>query len=262
MRQCQDGAYASEYATQHVLHDYFANEGVAEEQLRAAMMNASYQLENYAQLISDKNQSVLPHVVTTMAAVVMDNMHWIVAHVGDSRVYFMQTGSRRLQQLTDDHNYARYLVEQEYLSETEANNHPNADSIAYSLGIPNFCRVEFYGGETPQKIPVQIGDKILICSDGLTDYIDLADLQRDMDEKEPEEAIKHWIGRIQQDREHDDIAIIIVTATQGPAKDYFVYADSQSRIYTSTEKPELRTPRSQTGEQRSWFKKLLRRVRS
>jgi protein phosphatase len=262
MRQCQDGAYASEYATQHILHEYFDHEGVAEERLRSAMMNASYQLENYAQLIVDKNEAVLPHVVTTVAAVAMDNMHWIVAHVGDSRVYFMQTGSRRLQQLTDDHNYARYLVEQEYLSETEANNHPNADSIAYSLGIPNFCRVEFYGGETPQKIPVQIGDKMLICSDGLTDYIDLADLQRDMDEKEPEEAIKHWIGRIQKISDHDDIAIIIVTATQGPSKDYFVYADSQSRIYTSPERPALRTPPSKMSTQGSWFKKLLRRVRS
>ena len=113
MRQCQDGAYASEYAAQHVLHEYFENEGVAEERLRDAMMNASYQLENYAQLIPDKDQSVLPHVVTTIAAVVMDNMQWIVAHVGDARVYFMHTGSRRLQPLTEDHNYTRYLAEQE-----------------------------------------------------------------------------------------------------------------------------------------------------
>ncbi len=261
MRQCQDGAYASEYATQHILHDYFNGEGEAEVRLSSAMLNASYQLENYAQLITNKDQSVIPHSVTTMAAVAMENMQWVVAHVGDSRVYFMQTGSRRLQQLTDDHNYARYLIEQEYLSESEAQHHPNADSIAYSLGIPNFCRVEFYGGETPQKIPVQIGDKMLICSDGLSDYIDLADLQRDMDEKEPEDAIKDWIGRIQQIDSHDDIAILIVTATQGPSKDYFVHADSKDRIYTSIEKPQLRKPPIQSAEQSSWLKKLLRRVR-
>ncbi|HEX5994907.1 MAG TPA: protein phosphatase 2C domain-containing protein [Jiangellales bacterium] len=99
---------------------------------------------------------------TVVMALITGDMVY-VAHVGDSRAYLARDGE--LFRLTDDHSVAAELVESGVISAEEANSHPFAHSITQAIGLPN----------TPQpglqQLGLEPGDRLLLCSDGLTDMV-------------------------------------------------------------------------------------------
>ena len=100
------------------------------------------------------------------AAIYQDQLHWI--SVGDSRLYLCRQG--HLKQLTEDHIYANYL-EKDVLSgkitPEEAYGHPERDYLTSYLGLADLT--EICQSEEPLKLNPQ--DKILLCSDGLTNTL-------------------------------------------------------------------------------------------
>ena len=88
-----------------------------------------------------------------------------IAHVGDSRAYLLRTG--RLYRLTRDHTYVQMLVDGGVMSEADA-----AESTARHILI------NAVGGSNEdvqvdvERVPLANGDRLLLCSDGLTDGVD------------------------------------------------------------------------------------------
>ncbi|HEX6339270.1 MAG TPA: PP2C family serine/threonine-protein phosphatase [Jiangellaceae bacterium] len=91
-----------------------------------------------------------------------------VAHVGDSRAYLAR--DRQLYRLTDDHSLAAELVQSGVISAEEANSHPFAHSITQAIGLPNAPQPGV------QQLELEPGDRLLLCSDGLTDMVTEADI--------------------------------------------------------------------------------------
>ena len=92
-----------------------------------------------------------------------------IAHVGDSRAYLLRAG--RLHQLTRDHTYVQMLVDSGLLSDAEA---PPSRRRGTCWSTPSAaptraCRWTSNGFRSP------IGDRVLLCSDGLTDAVDDSD---------------------------------------------------------------------------------------
>jgi PPM family protein phosphatase len=87
-----------------------------------------------------------------------------VAGVGDSRCYLVRAG--KIQQLTVDHSLAQALVEAKTISVAEAKEHRFKNVLWKYLGSKEV-------GEGPDVVvvPVQVGDKFLLCSDGLTGVV-------------------------------------------------------------------------------------------
>jgi len=83
-----------------------------------------------------------------------------VAHVGDSRCYLWREG--RMELLTQDHSLVGEQVRLGRLSQEEAENSPYRNVITRALGTQLTVMTEY------QRIPVQSGDVLLLCSDGLT----------------------------------------------------------------------------------------------
>lgn len=104
---------------------------------------------------------------TVVLALITDDVAH-VAHVGDSRAYLARDG--QLFRLTDDHSLAAELVQSGVITAEEANSHPYAHSITQAIGLPN----------TPQpgvqELGLEPGDRLLLCSDGLTDMVAEADI--------------------------------------------------------------------------------------
>lgn len=96
---------------------------------------------------------------TCVACVVQDNVaYW--AHAGDSRLYLMRDG--RVIAQTKDHSRIRLLIEEGMISEAQAAFHPDRNKIYSCLGSPTPPEIEF-----SRKTPLNHGDILLLCSDGL-----------------------------------------------------------------------------------------------
>lgn len=90
--------------------------------------------------------------------------HYIIGHVGDSRIYLFRDGM--LRQITKDHSLVQAQVDGGILSREEARRHPRRNIILRAIGIDPSLQLDVIKGR------VQDLDIFLICSDGLTDAID------------------------------------------------------------------------------------------
>lgn len=98
----------------------------------------------------------------TAAAIKGDSLY--AAHVGDSRIYLVRNGEMR--QLTRDHSYVMELVRQGKLSAEDAKTHPRKNVITRALGTGETVEVD----TLIEKL--QPGDRLLLCSDGLTNMLE------------------------------------------------------------------------------------------
>lgn len=130
-------------------------QGDIEPQLKQAIVTAHQEIRSA--------QDVANHrMATTIALVKYDGRHAHIAHVGDSRVYRMR--DRNIQQLTRDHSLANYLED----NPGERPSGPQDDNI--------LVRALGQQSEPPmadhRRVPVAEGDIFLICSDGVSRYLD------------------------------------------------------------------------------------------
>ena len=126
-------------------------------------MTAAFRLANRRLGTAMENDEKLRGMATTAAAVLVGRDRPIVAHVGDSRVYRWRKGE--LTQITEDHSWVNEQVRAGVLSENDARHHPWRHVVTRALS----------GGDDPgveiQEIELQAGDRILLCSDGLSGVV-------------------------------------------------------------------------------------------
>jgi len=97
---------------------------------------------------------------STLTAAVVWNGHAYLAQVGDSRAYLFRAG--RLVQLTEDQTLVRELINQGTLTPEQAKVHPQRSVITQALGAPDPVNVML------GKATLRRGDRLLLCSDGLS----------------------------------------------------------------------------------------------
>ena len=103
---------------------------------------------------------------TTCTAAILEGERLVVAQVGDSRAYLLHQG--KLQQLTRDHSLVAMMVEAGQLTPEEARVHPRRSVITRALGTDPSVQPDLY------EIDVQTGDRLLLCSDGLSVVADVS----------------------------------------------------------------------------------------
>ena len=86
-----------------------------------------------------------------------------VAHVGDSRAYLLRGGE--LKPLTEDHSLVAELVRSGDLTREQAAEHPQKNLITRALGADEDIEVD------TMVLPIEVGDRFLLCSDGLSDMV-------------------------------------------------------------------------------------------
>jgi protein phosphatase len=99
---------------------------------------------------------------TTVTALLWTGHGFSVAHIGDSRAYLLRGGT--LDQMTRDHTYVQALIDEGRISEQERETHPARSLLLQALGgedlAPDLAEVD-----------VQNGDRLLLCSDGLSGVV-------------------------------------------------------------------------------------------
>lgn len=100
---------------------------------------------------------------TTLTAVLAGGRSLSLAHVGDSRAYLLRSGS--LTQLTDDHSWVGEMVRRGELTPAQAAVHPHRSVITKALGTDGDVYPDIF------EVPAEAGDRVMLCSDGLTGMV-------------------------------------------------------------------------------------------
>ncbi|HST18273.1 MAG TPA: Stp1/IreP family PP2C-type Ser/Thr phosphatase [Gaiellaceae bacterium] len=153
--------------------------GLAAAALRESGANGGGE-RRVAQLIQEANRRVHDRATsdaaasgmgtTITAALFEPDGRVAFGHVGDSRAYLLRDG--RLDQLTDDHSLVAELVRRGELSPQEAEVHPQRSVITRALGTDPDVDVDTF------SIDARSGDVFLICSDGLSSYVDGGEIEQ------------------------------------------------------------------------------------
>lgn len=106
---------------------------------------------------------------TTLVMALFYDDKIVVAHVGDSRLYRLRAG--QLTALTEDHSLVRELLEQGAIAPEEARNNPYSHVITQAVGVRANITPEV------QELAAMPGDIYLLCSDGLTDMVQDAEIR-------------------------------------------------------------------------------------
>lgn len=118
---------------------------------------------------------------TTVVSVWMSEHSFVVAHVGDSRIYLVRKGV--LQRLTEDHSLVAEQVKKGLLTEEQAEASGIANIITRALGTEPSVEVDL------DEVAASEGDCVILCSDGLTKMLDDAQILKAAQEAPEPEAL-------------------------------------------------------------------------
>jgi protein phosphatase len=141
---------------------------------------------------------------TAVAVVFRDrNQPWC-AHVGDSRLYRLR-GSE-LTQITEDHTWVGRALKAGHLTVEEAREHPWRHVLAQCLGRQNLQQIDL------QEFEVKPGDRLLLCSDGLTEELSPEAIGPNLQlQLSGEEVAQKLVNAAKDKGGRDNITVVIVT---------------------------------------------------
>ena len=129
--------------------------------------------EQVAEAIRDANRAVFERtrrelektgMGTTVSALLLSDTHYIIGHVGDSRIYLVREGE--MKQLTRDHSLVQEQVDAGLLTPEQARRHPQSNVITRCVGMADDIEPDVLEGEA------RMGDCFLLASDGLTGMVE------------------------------------------------------------------------------------------
>ncbi|MEC7242407.1 MAG: cyclic nucleotide-binding domain-containing protein [Myxococcota bacterium] len=149
-----------------------------------------------------------PGTSTTLALALVGGGFVFVAHAGDSRVYLYR--SELLRRLTEDHSMVNELVNQGKMTAQDARKSSYRHVITRALGNSPFVQVDL---ACTELLP---GDRLLVCSDGLSDPVEPEDLQSLTASGTPEEVVPQLLNAALEAGGPDNISIIVVDPQTTP----------------------------------------------
>jgi protein phosphatase len=149
---------------------------------------------------------------TTCTLIMVQDSTAHLAHVGDSRAYLLRSGE--LSQLTEDHTLVWRMVKEGRISADEADHHPQRNIILRALGIDPDVQVDV---DSFDLVP---GDRLLLCSDGLSSMIDADQIRQALaGSEDPQTAADKLVELANDAGGEDNITVVVVDVMDldGPA---------------------------------------------
>jgi PPM family protein phosphatase len=140
---------------------------------------------------------------TTLTAALVEEDRARLAHVGDSRAYLFRGGEMRM--LTEDHTLVHRMVQQGEITEAEAERHPQRSVVTRALGIERSIPVDEI------VVDLEPGDRLLLCSDGLTSMVDDDAVGRILSaEPDPQRAAEALVEAANDGGGVDNTTVIVI----------------------------------------------------
>jgi PPM family protein phosphatase len=176
------------------------SEAPAEQRLEAAVRRANADVIEAAQTKGRHGMGA------TLTAVLVDHTTAYVAEVGDSRAYLLRAG--QLKQLTRDQSLVQMLVDQGLMQPEEAENSPRKNILLQAMGSVEEVHAAIV------QVGLRQGDKLLICSDGISNAVTHAELLQILHANAPWPACAQLI-QLANDRGGEDNLTAVVALFEG-----------------------------------------------
>ena len=191
------GEYASTMVVDTIVDVIERADIITVEVLREAILEAN-------RMVFEKSQSYkeLEGMGTTavVAYVKEDTLLW--AHVGDSRLYIY--GDSQLRRMTNDHSMVQELVNAGTITEAEVIHHPKRNMLTRAIGVYDTVEVD------TGMVEVHKGERILVCSDGLSGYIEESRIEEILSEESSESRVLEDLVQLVYDAgARDNVTIIL-----------------------------------------------------
>ncbi len=192
------GEIASEHAVHRILNDYY--QAPAEQPPLARLLSAIQQA-NVEILQQNAGQTDARRMTTTVVAAALAESYAVVVHAGDSRAYLVRGG--QISQLTRDHSWVAEMVRSGDLTAQEAEAHPWRNRITRALGMKENLDLD------SQTLELKAGDRLILCSDGLTRHVSDAEIMETASRQPPRQASQQLISLANQRGGADNISVIV-----------------------------------------------------
>ena len=188
------GEVASSLALETVQGMFERREGSLAEQVAEA---------NRAVFDRSQNDRKVSGMGTTLTAAQVDGNRVHLVHVGDSRAYLLRGGE--LTQVTEDHTLVHRMVMEGEISEEEAETHPHRSILTRALGVDQNIQVD------EGDLEVAPGDRLLLCTDGLTGMVPEGEIREILLESlDPQEAVDKLVKVANRAGGIDNITALIL----------------------------------------------------
>ena len=197
------GHNAGDYASKLAVSTIVEQAADADETDPTRVLDLAISVANAVVKRSAESSPELAGMGTTVVAAVVDDDHLYVANVGDSRLYV--ANDVEMKQITRDHSWVEEMVKRGGLDREEARNHPDKNIITRAVGVESSVRIDFF------DYTLKGGEKILMCTDGLTNM--LSDEQiRDilMQDAGVAERAEELIRKANDNGGKDNISVILI----------------------------------------------------
>ena len=142
---------------------------------------------------------------TCVAAIVFGGTAYIV-NIGDSRAYqlFVQGDDECIRQITKDHSHVQELVDRGEITEEQAKTHPRRNKITRAIGAEANVTPDYF------ELPMNSGDMLLLCSDGLSAYGDDLDILDICFDSEHESCCESLVKYAYRNGGNDNISVAFI----------------------------------------------------
>lgn len=179
-------------------HEQAQSEKDWKELIQTAVRKANGEIFKYA-----AHEQELTGMGTTMVLAIYGKEKALVANIGDSRAYVTNGG--HIDQVTKDHSVVQQMVDEGQLTKFEAKVHPKKNIITRALGVDLLCEADFF------EVTLEQGDYLLLCSDGLTGYVDENELAFELSVcDKPEEVLDKFVLMANERGGSDNITAVLV----------------------------------------------------
>ena len=168
----------------------------------AKMLNNAISSVNFEIYDLSKEKPDLSGMGTTVVVVLVSDGFAVISHVGDSRAYLIGDD---ITQVTRDHSVVQTLLENGELTENEAKIHPKKNVITRALGTEENVVTDF------DIIDFKTGQSILICTDGLSNYVESAEILNVFKNNKIECVAEILVDTANKNGGGDNIAVVTIT---------------------------------------------------
>lgn len=177
--------------------DALSRENIDETVLKEAVLAGNKKILAEAELHPERKGM---GTTATLLHCEEERAYW--AHVGDSRLYLLRSG--KLQQITRDHSYVADLLANGTITAAEAETHPQRNMLLRAVGVSEKLQVD------AGAFDLQKGDKLLICSDGLTKMVSDEEIRDILQNRQGQQLAQSLVDKAISAGGNDNVTVVVV----------------------------------------------------
>lgn len=227
------GENAGERAAEITVSSVFEHVGKSTERDVPNLLKSALEEANRRVFVDARSSRRKLNMGSTAAVAAISSGRLYVANVGDSRIYLVREG--RAIRLTIDHTWEEEVVRSGRLSPAEAARHPRREEIVRSVGFDRALNVDLglwlrAGKESgadavrAQGLPLHPGDRVVVCSDGLTKtrhddpdahYVEEGEIATLIGSRAPQQAVETLVRRALGAKVDDNVSVVVLEMPGG-----------------------------------------------